>query len=348
MNSRFLTIALLVIDLSTRLLFAESVPPLINYQGRLTDTAGAALPDGQYRVAFRLWDDPMASSINAPTHLIWGREYDITLIQGAFNVMLGRAGGIEVLGAATNDLSSAFSASNRFLGLTLTRTLAGDIAPAQQREILPRQQLLSAPYALTAQQSQQAQQSAVASALIKDLADALCPPGSIMAFGGNQLPDGWLLCDGSGRSSTVFPRLYAAISTNWGGGYDYQNGSWAKGTNDFNVPDLRGVFLRGRLGTRTNFVSIGQVPDPDSTSRTNAIPGGNTGNKVGSVQLDAFQDHRHKPLHDFVYSQPGGLQGGGIYGGVDGSTDFVKPDAGIRFGSETRSKNAYINYIIKY
>ena len=100
---------------------AQSVPPLMNYQGRLTDALGAPLPDGSYGVAFRLWDDPTSSSANVSTHLIWGREYGVNLIGGVFNVILGADVGTTIPGAAVNELTYAFSAPNRYLGLTMTR-----------------------------------------------------------------------------------------------------------------------------------------------------------------------------------------------------------------------------------
>jgi hypothetical protein len=54
---------------------AQSVPPLINYQGRLTDQTGAPLTAGAYGIQFRLWDDPLASGTN---DLIWGQQYSNT------------------------------------------------------------------------------------------------------------------------------------------------------------------------------------------------------------------------------------------------------------------------------
>src|SRR5262245_16046420 len=136
--SEFLSILLLGVIHS----LGQGVPSLVNYQGRLTDAASAPLSDGSYRVAFKVWNDPTLASTNAPTHLIWGNEYAVTLIAGTFNVILGASGGTPVPGAAVNDLTFAFGETNRFLGLTLTQTPSGPIASGQQREILPRQQLL--------------------------------------------------------------------------------------------------------------------------------------------------------------------------------------------------------------
>ncbi len=57
---------------------AQAVLPLINYQGRPTDACGMPLPDGAYRIAFKLWNDPTASSTNAPTHLTISSDDDST------------------------------------------------------------------------------------------------------------------------------------------------------------------------------------------------------------------------------------------------------------------------------
>jgi len=62
------------------------------------------------------------------------------------------------------------------------------------------------------------------------------PPGAIMAYAASTAPTGWLLCDGSAVSRTTYATLFAAISTVWGTG---------DGSTTFNVPDLRGQFLRG-------------------------------------------------------------------------------------------------------
>ncbi|WP_019224154.1 phage tail protein [Bartonella rattimassiliensis] len=62
------------------------------------------------------------------------------------------------------------------------------------------------------------------------------PPGTIGAFGMQVLPEGWLLCDGKSYLRSEYSALYDAIGIKWGGSDSFTH---------FNVPDLRGVFLRG-------------------------------------------------------------------------------------------------------
>ena len=91
--------------------------------------------------------------------------------------------------------------------------------------------------------------------------DATSLPGTIVAYGGIALPpnSGWVMCDGGpydGSVGTAYHNLFLAIGYNYGG-----SGS------SFNVPDLRGKFLRGVNGTQT--VAEG---DPEEALRT---PNGN-------------------------------------------------------------------------
>jgi microcystin-dependent protein len=93
------------------------------------------------------------------------------------------------------------------------------------------------------------------------------PPGTIIDFGGDTAPTGFLACDGSQQSRATYAALFAAIGTRWGAG---------NGTTTFNLPDFRGYFRRGR--------DAGVGRDPDRGSRTNLYSGGATGDNVGSYQ----------------------------------------------------------------
>lgn len=59
------------------------IPRLINYQGKLTDQAGAPL-DGAYELTFRIYDDVTAGN------LLWQESHSgVVITQGIFSVMLG-------------------------------------------------------------------------------------------------------------------------------------------------------------------------------------------------------------------------------------------------------------------
>jgi hypothetical protein len=317
---------------------AQSVPPLINYQGRLTDQTGSPLPAGAYTLQFRLWDSQTATNAGGGGDLIWGQQYANIAVQsnGVFNVILGSPGGSPIAEAtpAVNNLAYAFSGSNCFLGLTAISTPSGSVSSPS--EILPRQQLLSVPFAV---QAQQAAQALVASSLVSNLAYALCPPGTVVAYMGTNAPPGWLLCDGSLVSRTNDATLFSVIGTASGSG---------DGSTTFNLPDLRGVFLRGMNGSRSDSFADS---DDNTTLRTNIFTGGNTGNAVGSYQQDAFAAHYHQTTmsdNNGVANTWGNPLGHGVGGEFSGTSDGGIDPTSTVGGSETRPKNAYVNYIIKY
>jgi microcystin-dependent protein len=150
------------------------------------------------------------------------------------------------------------------------------------------------------------------------------PAGSIISYGGRSIPTGWLLCDGNTVSRTQYINLFIAIDSVWGNGDGYST---------FHLPDLRGQFLRGVSGT-SNF-------DPDTTLRIAKYNGGNTGNKVGSFQNDELKSHNH---YVTMSSYPTGSNGVFANGGTFSGGGTVNSTG----GNETRPKNAYVYYIIKY
>jgi microcystin-dependent protein len=207
--------------------------------------------------------------------------------------------------------SGVFTGTNYWVQMAVSPAGANTFA-----SLVPRQQLTPAPYSIS---------------LMAPQSYALCPPGSIMAYMGTNAPPGWLLCDGTAYPTNQYPTLFAVIGSSCG----------ASGTT-FNVPDCRGIFLRGVNGTR-----IDSFADPGD-GRININPGGNTGNAVGSYQQDMFKSHSHS------LSRANGVASGGnlaIQTPVSGAIDQDASDilsVGATGGSETRSKNIYVNYIIKY
>ncbi|EJF77311.1 hypothetical protein ME7_00545 [Bartonella birtlesii LL-WM9] len=89
------------------------------------------------------------------------------------------------------------------------------------------------------------------------------PSGFIGTFAMQALPSGWLLCDGQAYSRMFYSDLFAAIGTRWGSGDGYRT---------FNIPDLRGMFLRGYDGGRNV----------------------DTGRSFASIQQDLIQAHEHE------------------------------------------------------
>ncbi len=165
-------------------------------------------------------------------------------------------------------------------------------------------------------------------ALVDAVKLALCPAGSIMAYGGTTAPTGWLLCDGTSYSRTTYLTLFTAIGTSFGAVPD-----------NFNVPDLRGRFLRG--------TDNGATHDPDRASRTAITTGGNIGDTIGSLQLDAFKSHVHALPSDSVPGATGDMPTVNNTAGSDEAISAANP-TGSTGGTETRPVNVNVNYIIKY
>jgi microcystin-dependent protein len=187
------------------------------------------------------------------------------------------------------------------------------------------------------------------SSLAQAIAEALVPPGTITAFGGTNVPAGWLLCDGSAldAQNAKFSNLFLAIGQAWGNGTSSPVGALypalpiGDNQTDFNLPDLRGRFLRGVSGATSR--------DPDREARIADQPGGSTGNNLGSTQVDGLASH----AHDYSDYRPHGTEGTEVDTYDSGSNDSVyrldtSRTTRATGGNETRPKNSYVHYIIKY
>ena len=64
--------------------------------------------------------------------------------------------------------------------------------------------------------------------------------GTIKMYAGTGLQEGWLDCDGSAVSRTLYPDLFAAIGTTWGAG---------DGSTTFNLPTSEDLVLQGASAT---------------------------------------------------------------------------------------------------
>jgi microcystin-dependent protein len=72
------------------------------------------------------------------------------------------------------------------------------------------------------------------------------PVGSIMPFAGSVVPPGYLLCDGSEQSRSIYAQLYSVI------GFSYRSESLLQGFQTFALPDLRGRFPLGKENMDNN------------------------------------------------------------------------------------------------
>ena len=117
------------------------VPGLMNYQGQVTDAAGVNLATGSYTMHFRIFDVPTGGTA------IWGpQSFDgtggvgkgaqVPVVNGFFNVIFGPKD------TADRNFTDAFNGATRYLEITVGANPA----------ITPRQQILSAPFALKANQ----------------------------------------------------------------------------------------------------------------------------------------------------------------------------------------------------
>lgn len=185
---------------------------------------------------------------------------------------------------------------------------------------------------------------------LDDLAAAvqnlLVPSGSIIQFGGETSPTGWVICDGSELAIASYASLYAAISNKYG---SLTNGSGGSGTTHFRVPDLRGRVPVGK-GTHSDVSTLG---NNDGSALANRRP------KHGHTIYDPGHVHAPKYGNTF-WANPGGgaVVGSGSFipmNGVDNATTAtsttgmkVNPE-GANTSSSPNDAPAYIvvNYIIK-
>lgn len=162
------------------------------------------------------------------------------------------------------------------------------------------------------------------------------PAGTIIAYLGSEAnlnvleSQGWLNCDGRSVPTTDYGQLWTAISNTFG----------SSGQGYFNLPDLRGMFLRG--------VDSAGAVDPDYVSRTSPVPGNDAvvGPLVGSRQGHEVVNHQHNWNGNFSYITDSGddisVQLSGE-GGNAGTLPTTNIDGG---GNETRPANVYAYYLI--
>jgi microcystin-dependent protein len=136
------------------------------------------------------------------------------------------------------------------------------------------------------------------------------PTGAVLPFAGESAPDGYLICDGSAINRNNYANLFSIIGCCYGSG---------NGSSTFNIPDLRGEFIRGLDG--------GRGVDRNRT--------------LGEAQTDEIRAHTHT-----MNVGPSTLSTGNT-GGGNRASDEGTADIGSYGGNETRPRNLAMNFIIK-
>ena len=283
-----------------------------NYQAVVRNTDGVLLSNSDVSLRVSLYPGQVAES---PT---WVETHSVhTDISGSFGITVGK-GKRDAHSAVPNYSDIDFSIGYYWMKIEM---LEGN----NYREV-SYSQLPSSPYAEIAHNA------------------TLFPAGLIAPFAGtkDKVPNGWLLCDGSAVSRSKYKNLYDAIGVCWGTG---------DGSTTFNLPDLRGMFLRG--------VSDESGNDPDADKRVLLTDnGGNTGNNVGSYQGDAIRNITGL-VNGSGISWPdiwgeGAFEtmtsAGGHSNSSSGNGRAFSFDASrvVPVGGDNRPKNVYVTYIIKY
>jgi phage-related tail fiber protein len=165
----------------------------------------------------------------------------------------------------------------------------------------------------------------VATAIANLISGATTPPSVVAWFARNTAPAGWLVANGAAVSRATYANLFAAIGITFGAG---------DGSTTFNLPDLRGEFVRAW--------DNGRGLDPSRS--------------FGSSQQDAMQGHIHgPPAAGTTYRTGGGgsqdSNGGGSNSNYANTGDPVADSHGNgtpRTAAETRPVNVALLACIKY
>ncbi|WP_336279005.1 tail fiber protein [Bartonella sp. CB175] len=163
------------------------------------------------------------------------------------------------------------------------------------------------------------------------------PSGFIATFAMQEVPGGWLLCNGATYEREDYPELFKAIGDQWGKDSD----------TTFKVPDFRGMFLRG--------FDDGRGLDPNRN--------------FANEQQDSIKSHTHdctieeegEHKHDYSDTNISRNQFGGPLGGRNPAFNYSpwakethssgththKATISSTGGEETRPVNATVVYAIK-
>lgn len=256
------------------------------------------------------------------------------------NVTIGAAPGsnsrIDLIVARVYDPNAGSGSSAIFTFEAIAGSVSGSpVAPALPNTAIPIAQVL------VTNGDTSVVNAAITDARTPARARGAVPTGTIQAFAGATVPDGWFLCNGQAISRTTYWQLFRAIGTTYGTG---------DGSTTFNVPDLRGRALFGldnmggsdagrisvanTLGT-TDGAETFNLVEGNVPSHTHTINHAHTGSTASSsAHTHSVTDPGH--AHGIPRSTDSPLSGATNYiaGNVDnGQSDTYNANTGISIGS---------------
>ena len=162
---------------------------------------------------------------------------------------------------------------------------------------------------------------------------ASAQPGDIKYFAAAAAPPGWIKANGASVSRTAYASLFAAIGTAYGAG---------DGSTTFNLPDLRGEFVRGwddgrgvDAGRSFGTAQLDQMQRITGSFGGARSPGGSVPNLSGALTQTGVRD----------IVGPGTADAGDLQFNSANSPDARASDT---TDGETRSRNIALLACIKY
>ncbi len=154
--------------------------------------------------------------------------------------------------------------------------------------------------------------------------------GTVAHFAANSAPAGWLKANGAAISRSAYAGLFAAIGTTYGGG---------DGSTTFNLPDLRGEFVRS--------LDDGRGADPGRGMGTNQAFA--TQAQSGELQAGRWGDFGTFKGNSGIFTSLGNWFGNRMQGsGGEGGYYSAFLNIGTPGASETRPRNVAMLACIKY
>jgi len=166
------------------------------------------------------------------------------------------------------------------------------------------------------------------------------PTGAVFCMAVASVPSGYLECNGSAVSRTTFATLFAVIGTQYGSG---------DGSSTFNIPDLRGEFIRGFDNGRgvDSGRSIASNQSSQNQSHVHSGTATSTVSDPGHIHTTKGHGTHDDGGSNVTGSASNGTSGSSMLSSSTGITVSTSVTVGSEGGNETRVRNVAMMYIIK-